>query len=71
MSSPERSRNGSAGCRIGGIGGFVAENQQTLSVTLAEIALERHWLGDRGDAQDAALLGSLDHIGAHPVAVNP
>ena len=28
-------------------------------------------LGDLGEAEDAALLGGLDHIGAHPLAVDP
>ena len=36
-----------------------------------EIAIERDRLGDRGKAQDAALLGGLDDIGAHPLAVDP
>ena len=57
--------------RIGGIRGLVAEHQQALRVALAEIAIERHRLGDIGKAQDAALLGGLDDIGAHPLAVDP
>ena len=36
-----------------------------------EIAIERHRLGDHGKAEDAALLGGLDDIGAHPLAVDP
>ena len=35
-----------------------------------QIAIERQRLGDLGKAEDAALLGSLDDIGAHPLAVD-
>ena len=57
--------------RIGGVRGLVAEHQQALRLAPAQIAIERHRLGDLGDAQDAALLGGLDDIGAHPLAVDP
>ena len=57
--------------RDGGLRRLVAENQQALRLALAEIAIERHRLGDRGEAEDAALLGGLDDIGAHPLAVDP
>jgi len=40
-------------------------------LTLGQIAIQRDRLSDIGDAQDAALLGGLDDIGAHPLAVNP
>ena len=51
-----------------------ASSQKTsrrCAVALAEIAIERHRFGDGGEAQDAALLGGLDDIGAHPLAVDP
>ena len=56
---------------IGEFGGLVAEHQQPLAVAAGEIAVQRHRLGDRGEAEDAALLGGLDDIGAHPLGVDP
>ena len=40
-------------------------------LALAQKAIERHRVGDLGEAEDAALLGGLDDIGAHPLAVDP
>ena len=57
--------------RIGDLGGLVAEHQQALCLALAQKAIERHGLGDLGEAEDSALLGGLDDIGAHPLAVDP
>ena len=47
------------------------KTKQPLRLALAEKAIERHRLGDRGEAQDAALLGGFDDIGAHPLAIDP
>ena len=69
-----------AACRpraLAGLHGFStsAASSQKISSRSAsrwlEIAIQRHRLGDRGDAQDAALLGGLDDIGAHPLGVDP
>jgi hypothetical protein len=57
--------------RIFALGGLVAENQQAPGIALAQITIERDRVGDRGNAQDAALLGRLDDIGPHPLAVDP
>ena len=32
--------------------------------------LQRHGVADRGEAQNAALLGGLDDIGAHALAID-
>jgi hypothetical protein len=47
--------------------GLVAEDQQPPAARWLEIFVQGHRLGDAGDAQDAALFGRLDDIGAHPL----
>ena len=49
---------------------LVAEDQQPAGGALAEEAVQRHRLGNGGDAEDAALLGGLDDIGAHPLGID-
>ena len=56
---------------VSGIRSLVAKHQQALGSALAQIALECYRLGDLGDAQDAALFGRLDDVGAHPLAIDP
>ncbi len=56
---------------IGDISRLVAEHQQPPPVALAEKAFQRHGIGDLCETQNAALLGGLDDIGPHPLAVHP
>ena len=50
--------------------GLVAEYQQAFGGAPAEPTIQGHRLLHRSQAEDAALLGRFDDIGAHPIAVD-
>ena len=55
--------------RIGAVGVLVAKNQQAMAIPARQKACQRQWLRDRGEVQDAALLGGFNDVGTHPLGV--
>ena len=58
------------GDRIAHVGGLVAEHQHARRLARRDHALERDRLGDLGNAENAALLGGLDRVGAHALEID-
>src|SRR5260364_386606 len=56
--------------RIGDVSRLVAEHEQAVRRALRQETLERHRLTHLCQAEDAALLGRLDDVGAHALAVD-
>jgi len=54
----------------GYIGGFIGKDYQAVLRPLAQRIGELNWLVDLRQAQHTALLGSFNHIGAHPFSVD-